>query len=119
MVMKVKSNFFEEGAKNKEKTIIKYIQEKYKAEKTADFFNLDSSDESLKKFVQYLFDQDISDDDLIDRLTDQIILGELHPLQSIRLAQIINDPDEDLDGEDKEQLIDQVLKLEWPKQINN
>ena len=119
MIMKVNKSFFEAGAKRCEESVIRYIQNKYKAEKNTDFFGLDDSEASLKKFVQHLYDHDIYEEKTIDRLTDAIIEGTLHPLQCVRLSQIINDPDEDLEGEEKEILIEQVLNLEWPKDFRN
>lgn len=119
MIMKVTDSFFEFGAKSHEEGIVKDIQERYGASSNADFFDLGSSQESLKTFVQYLFDRDILDEDIIDRLTSRIVANDLHPLQCLRLAQVINDPDEDLEGEDKEVLIEQVLNLTWPRQLKN
>ena len=117
MIMKVNKSFFEAGAKQREESVIRYIQNKYKAESNADFFGLNNSAESLRTFVQHLYDRDIYNENIIDRLTSAIVEGSLHPLQCVRLSQIINDPDEDLESEDKEILIGQVLNLQWPKDI--
>ncbi len=119
MIMKVDSGFFEAGAKAHEESILRYVQGKYKASSNSDFFNLGRGEDSLQKFVQYLIDRDILEETIIDRLVGRIVTNDLHPLQCLRLAQIINDPDEELEGDEKEILIEQVLDLAWPKQLRN
>ncbi|KGJ01590.1 hypothetical protein SAMN04487972_1693 [Paracoccus halophilus] len=119
MIMKVTNAFFEAGAAAREESIVRYIQRKYGAASNADFFNLGSGEESLQKFAQYLLGRDILDEGIIDRLIGRIMDNDLHPLQCLRLAQVINDPDEELEGEDKEVLIEKVLELTWPKQLKN
>ena len=118
-MVKVSDSFFRDGAARREESVIHYIQSKYKAENNADFFGLNDNEESLRALVQYLYDRDIYEETTIDRLIKAILEGSLHPLQCVRLSQIINDPDTEVEGEDKEIYIEQVLDLEWPKTINN
>jgi len=115
--MKIDKSFIEAGAAHHDERIIRYIQQKYRAKANADFFGLENSDASLRQFVEHLHAREIFDDEVINRLVAKIIAGSLHPLQCIRLSQIINDPDEELEGEDKEILITLALDLIWPEHL--
>lgn len=119
MSIKVNNSFFEKGNENTEKNILRYIKNEFKSEDAADFFELESSEDSIEKFVTILNDNDVYDQDLIKKLLDRIIRNELHPLQCIRISRLLFDPDEDVDGEDKELLINHALDLEWAKEFRS
>ncbi|PID37369.1 MAG: hypothetical protein CR993_00735 [Rhodobacterales bacterium] len=102
-----------------ETSIVRYVQQKYRAGSNAEFFHIGGGAEALQEFGQTLVDRDVLEGGIIERLVGRIVANDLHPLQCLRLSQIINDPDEELEGVDKEILIEQVLGLTWPKQLRN
>ncbi|KIN75114.1 hypothetical protein Z945_3013 [Sulfitobacter noctilucae] len=115
--MKVGNSFFDEGADIQQGDATRFIQVKYGKESAADFFGLDDSAASLAQFTRHWQEQGLADVDLLTKLVGRIVEGRLHPLQSLRIARLMDDPSEELEPEDKEVLIAQILELDWPQAI--
>lgn len=115
--MKVPESFFAGGAHQSDANARQFIQTKYGSHSGANFFDLDDSTESLDRFVTHWQAQGLTDPALLDQMTRRIVEGALHPLQSLRISRLLNDPSDELEPEDKEVLISQILDLEWPEAI--
>ncbi|WP_308916704.1 hypothetical protein [Jannaschia sp. LMIT008] len=113
--MKLTLAQMERGAARREAEARRQLTERFADHPEADFLNLGSGRHSVGMLVERLNDRGIHDEAVIDRLIASLLDGSLHRLQVVRISRLLNDPDEDLEPEDRELLIAQVLDLEWPK----
>lgn len=110
-MFKVNRSFFQKISKDKEEEIKKFIKMKYDANENTDFFGIGGDQGGAADFAEFLMSRGISGKETIDKLIGLITKDQLHPLQCIRISQIINDPDEELDNSEKEILLNQTLKI--------
>lgn len=115
--MKFTEAIFDAGARIKDADAVRYVQAKHGGDSAADFFGLGDGAASVGKFAEHWRAQGLTDVELMDAVLDRIVSGRLHPLQSLRISRLMNDPSEELEPEDKEVLIAQVLELEWPEAV--
>lgn len=113
--MKFTDRVFDAGARVKDADAVRYVQARRGADSAADFFGLGDGAASVGQFAEHWRNQGLTDKDLMDAVIKRITAGRLHPLQSLRISRLLNDPSEELEPEDKEVLIAQVLELEWPE----
>ncbi|MCY6380249.1 hypothetical protein [Hoeflea prorocentri] len=81
----------------------------------AEFLGIDGGVGSHKRFSENWRRNGLKNTKLQKQVVKMASQGQLHPLQGLRISRLINDPDEDMDFEDIEALVDNVLKLRWPE----
>lgn len=113
MTFKITDEMIIAAGNARDQAVAEYIKKKYSANTASDFFDIGNAEDSLGQFVAHLQEREIFDKDLIENLVQRILANNLHPIQCLRLSQIINDPDEELDFEDKKALIEQTLNVSW------
>lgn len=115
--MKFNWDAFDKAAQKREAEVTRDIHRKYGQHPEANFFDLGSGDASVATFVSGCHERGLSDPVVIDRLVDAMLSKTLHPLQTVRISRLLNDPSEELEDEDRTLLIAQVLDLAWAKNL--